>query len=476
MTETTQRNGMKSFMLLWVAQLISLVGSGLTAFAMSVWVYERNGSATQFMLIFLFTTIPGLILAPFAGAVVDRSDRRRVMLISDVVAGLSTLALAALFFTDRLAPWHIYTVITIRSIANAFLWPAFTAVTPLLVPKRHLSRTGGLLQFAEASSQLIAPLLGGFLYVAIQVSGVLLIDAVTFVFSFVTLLLIRIPQAETTAAGAAGRGSLWQEMVYGWKYLVRQAPLRALLLFMIATRFVLGVVLVLATPLALNFTSVTMLGILQSVGGVGALIGSVLMSVWAGPKRRTTTLFAAELIGGICLLIVGLSQSVLLFGVIIFIYYVRYPISLTSSYAIWVSKIPVDLQGRVFAVVRAVAFSALPLAYLMAGPAVDYFFNPLFAVGGALDGTLLGQVIGIGPGRGIPFVFVLMGLLAIVLTIGGLLYRPLRLLEDLVPDAVADTPASDNAGTDADAPVPGGERPDAGASGVQPSLATATRE
>lgn len=435
MGEKTLSKGIITFGLMWFGQLISLIGSGLTGFTLGVWAYQQNQSATQFALIFFFSAVPGLVIAPLAGALVDRWDRRRVILFNDIISGGSTICLAALFFMGQLEVWHIYLAMGVNSLCNAFRWPAFTAITPLIVPKQHLGRTGGMIQFAESASQLLSPALAGVLYVTIDVYGVLLIDAITFIFSVVMLLLVRIPKPETSAAGAAGKGSLLREALYGWTFLTSQPSLRALLIFMIVTRFVIATVNIAATPLALTFASVQTLGLLRSIGGVGALVGSAIMSVWGGSKRRVHTLLIAELLGGLCLIAGGLSRSVLLYGLVIFLYFVRFPISTVSSYTIWISKIPPDVQGRVFAVLRVVTFSALPLATLVAGPVIDRGLEPLFADGGQLTDTIVGQMIGVGPGRGIGFLFTLLGLLSIGIAVVGFLSPNLQNVENTLPEA-----------------------------------------
>jgi len=270
--------GFRTFLLIWFGQLISLTGSGLTGFALGVWVFQHAGSVTQFALISLFTTLPGIVFSPFAGALVDRWDRRWAMILSDAGAALSTLSIALLLSAGWLKIWHIYLLMAISSTFSAFQWPAYSAATTLLVPKEHFGRAGGMVQISEAVAQIASPVIAGVLIGVIQLQGVILIDFATFLFALTTLLLSRIPRPERTAEGKAGQGSLLREAAYGWTYIVARPGLLALLLYFATINFTSGIVSVLFTPLVLSFTTAAILGTILSVGGVGFLSGSLAMS------------------------------------------------------------------------------------------------------------------------------------------------------------------------------------------------------
>jgi MFS transporter, DHA3 family, macrolide efflux protein len=442
MLQRMQLGEMQRFLVIWFGQMISLVGSGLTAFALGIWVYEQSNSVAQLTLISLFTTLPGLFLGPVAGTFVDRWNRRTVLIISELLAGLVILLLAILFFSGQLVFWQICLGVTINSLIGAFHWPAYYAVTPLLVPGHHLGRASGLTELAYAVSQLIAPVLGGVLFVSAGMTMIFVIDAVSFFLALGSLFLTSIPEPERD--GSEQHDSFWRQAWQGWAYIAARPGLMALQVYAIFTRFVMGVVNVLATPLVLAFASASTLGTILSIGGIGGVIGSVLISTWGGPRRRVYGVLGAELIGGVCVLIAGLQPSVLLFGAAIFVYFVRWPIGLACNQTIWLSKVAPNLQGRVSSIRRLVGFSALPLSYLVAGTLVDPIFEPLLAPGGALAGSV-GRIIGVGPGRGIGFLFVLLGLFTIVVTIIAFLYPQLRLVETQLPDMLSGTRAGDPA-------------------------------
>lgn len=445
MAQPSRTYGFWTFGLIWLGQLVSLLGSGLTAFALGIWMYQRTGSVTQFALVTLCATLPTVIVSPLAGALVDRWDRRWAMIFSDTGSGISTLILALLLLTDQLAVWHIYLGILVSAIFGAFQWPAYSAAVTMLVPQEQLGRANGLIQIAFAAGQLLAPILAGVLIGQIGVGGIMIIDSVTFLFALATLAVVRIPRPPRTAEGAAAAGSLLSEAGYGWRYVLARPGMLGMLLFSALTNFSLGVVEVVVTPLVLSFASATVLGTVLSIGGSGMLIGSVVMSVWGGPRRRMYGLFGFTLLQGLALFVGGLRPAAPLVAAAAFVFLFSAPIIIGCSQAIWQSKVPPDLQGRVFAVRSMVSWSSLPLAYLSAGPLADGIFEPLMARDSALA-SRLGPLIGSGPGRGIALLIMLLGIFTMLVTLAGFLYPRLRLVEDELPDIVLDAPAEPLAG------------------------------
>lgn len=443
MKEPSEAGGMRTFLALWTGQVVSLLGSSLTGFALGVWVYRRTGSVTQYSLILFFSSLPGLVLSPFAGVLVDRWNRRRTLILSDVLGGVVSAALLLLLWDEAqnlLAIWHIYVLMTLFSVAAALQWPAFTAATTLLVAKRHYGRASGLTQMGMAIAQVVSPLLGALLLQWVRMRGILLLDLASFGFAILTLLLLSIREpAREPATGAPL--SLWQESTVGWTYLRERRGLFALLILFFGTNFSLGILQALLTPLVLSFASTRSLGTVLSVGGVGMLAGTVVMGVWGGPRRRLHGIFAGMLVQALVLLAGGWRPSLALVGAAAFVFLFVAPIVNGCSQAIWQAKVPAALQGRVFAVRRMVALSSLPLAYFLAGPLADRVFEPMLAPGGLLAGSV-GAVIGVGPGRGIGLLFVLLGLLMGACLFFASTYPRLRHVEDELPDAEPDEPSA----------------------------------
>jgi MFS family permease len=381
----------------------------------------------------LAMVLPSLLISPLAGALVDRWDRRRVMVASDAGAALGTLAIWALLASGHLQVWHIYLANAWSSMVGSFQQPAYMASITLLVPREHLGRASGLGQLSEALSRIVAPMLAGFLVVTIQVSGVILVDVATFLFAVLTLLAVRIPRPEATAEGRAGGGSLLKESAFGWTYIKARPGLLGMLVLFAFVNLVLGFQNVLFTPLILSFTTPAVMGGILSVGGIGLLIGSLLMSTWGGTAKKIYSLMGSLLFLGLFAGLTGLRAEPILIGAASVGMFAVLPIANGSAQAIWQAKVAPDVQGRVFATRRLVALIALPLSYLAAGPLADHVFEPLMAEGGAWAGSL-GALLGTGPGRGIGLIFVAAGLLVALFAVIGSLNPRIRNIEDELPD------------------------------------------
>ena len=433
---------MRTFFVIWSGQLVSTIGSGLTGFALGVWIYQETGSVTLFAMNMLAFAIPNLLVSPFAGAMVDRYDRRWVMILSDTGAGLATLSIAILYMTGNLQVWNIILATAFNSAFSTFQWPAYSAVTTLLVPKEQLGRAGGMVQIGEAMSQLLAPAAAGALFVTVGLGGVIVIDFVTYFLAVLTLLVVRVPSPERSEAGKEGQGSIWKEALYGWTYISARAGLLGLLLVFAAFNFVSGLMMPLIMPMILDMTSAAILGYLVSIVGVGMLAGTLVMSAWGGPKRRIHGVLGFLMLSGFFTSMLGISPLIPVMAVAGFFLMFTMPIINGSSQAIWQSKVDPDVQGRVFSVRRMIAWSMTPLAYIVAGPLADRVFKPLLMEGGALADSI-GLLIGVGPGRGTGLMFMVVGALSIVVAALGYLNPHVRNVEDELPDVITPEDSED---------------------------------
>jgi MFS family permease len=428
---------LRIFSIVWFGQLVSTLGSGLTGFALGVWIYQETGSTTLFALNLLAYTLPNLLVSPIAGAMVDRFDRRWMMVLSDAGAGLSTLAIALLWYAGSLELWHVYIATAFNAAFGTFQWPAYSAATTLLVPKAHLGRAGGMVQIGEAISQLAAPALAGALLVNIGLPGVVIIDFATFLLAIATLLLVSFPKPPVSAESQASKGSLLQEAAFGWRYILARSGLAGLLIVFAATNLLNGLSNPLLTPMILEMTTPDVFGYLVSIAATGMLAGTLVMSVWGGPKRRIHGVLGFLIVSGIFFMLIGLRPSLPLMTAAGFGMFFTGPIINGSSQAIWQSKVAPDIQGRVFSVRRMIAWSTMPLSYIIAGPLADNVFTPLLVEGGPLASSV-GRIVGVGPGRGIGFFFIIIGFLMSLVAIGGYLNPRVRQLEDEIPDAVTE--------------------------------------
>jgi DHA3 family macrolide efflux protein-like MFS transporter len=430
-----------TFVLIWIGQFASILGSGLTQFAVGVWVYQTTGSATQFALILVALSIPTALVTPFAGVLVDRWNRRIVMIISDTGVVLSSLSIAILYFSGHLAVWHIYLAAIVGSVFGTLQWPAFSAATSQLVPKKHLGRASGMVQTSGAIGQIVTPIVAGYLFYAIGLGNIILIDFATYLFANLILLFIRIPDPQISEEGLRSRGSLWKEAGFGWRYLLQRRGLLALLSFYAVVNMSNGFFSALFTPMVLSMSNARTLGAILSVGGVGVLLGSVVMGIWGGPKRRIRVILGLIALEGVFMAFFGFTPSILLVGIALFLFQSLFPIVNGCSQAVWQSKVDLDVQGRVFAARQMISQIFQPLAFLMAGPLADHVFEPAFAPGGSLAGSI-GRLTGIGAGRGIGFLFTIMGVITIIAALIAWSYPRLRNIEHEIPDAISETAAT----------------------------------
>jgi MFS transporter, DHA3 family, macrolide efflux protein len=435
--EKSSSRGMWGFTTMWFGQSVSMIGTDLTAFALGVWVYQNTGSVTQYSLIILCAKLPSIALAPIAGAIIDRHDRRWLMILSNACAALCTMTLSLLFYQGWLRLWHICVVMVVLSMSESILRPAFNASVSLLVPKRHLGRASGMLQSSQATAQILAPLIAGVLIATIQIQGVLMIDFLTYVAAIFALLVVRIPTPETTAETAAAKGSLLREAAFGWKYVMARPGILALLGFLAVANFIVSTSNILITPLVLSFADPRVYGIVLSVTGAGVLVGGLVMSLWGGPKHRIYGVVFYGIVQGVSLIFQGLRPSAVLITAALIFAAFSAPVMNASFVPLLQTKTPPDVQGRVFAAVRLMSWCSVPVAYLLAGPLSDRVFEPLMAADGPLAGSV-GRLIGTGPGRGIALLYIIMGVITLLATLRTYLHPRVRNIENEMADALPD--------------------------------------
>jgi len=426
---------MRTFLTIWAGQVVSLIGSGMTGFALGVWIFQNTGEATPLVLVALFDSLPNFTLSPLVGALVDRYDRRTLMLIADSGAALVTLSLYLLFSNGLLELWHLYLAALTTSTLGIFQRLAYQASVAVLVPREHLSRANALVQTAESFSGIISPILGGLLFVAIGINGIFIVDFVTFLVAAGTLLIVRIPSPKSAEVK---RPSLLSDIRQGFDFLKERNGLVSLALFIAMLNALVSSCAVLITPMLLSFATPQVLGFVQAASSVGLLLGGIWISVWGGPKRKVLGICLAALGSGLGLAFTGVRQDPIWIAAGLFIF--LFPITLinASIRAIVQTKVPATMQGRVFSLVFTLARLGVPLGLLAAGPLADQVFEPAMRIGGGLAATFVGQVLGVGPGRGIGLMFVLAGLGMLVVTLFMYSYPRMRLVEKELPDALVE--------------------------------------
>ncbi len=454
MQTNNRPSGMTAFTIVWLGQVVSLFGSAMTGFALTIWAWKLTGSATALALVGFFNFGPTVLLSPIAGALVDRWNRKLVMMLSDLAAGLSTVVILLLYLGGGLQIWHLWVAGAFSGAFQAFQWPAYGASISLMIPKEHYARASGMMSIAESGSGILAPLTAGALigFVGLRaglngVAVIMLIDIVTFVFAIGALLAIHVPQPAQTEAGRKGQGSLWKEAGYGFRYILARPSLLGLQLVFFVGNLMATFGFTLLAPMVLARTgdNATILGTVESVAAVGGVIGGIVLSAWGGFKRRVHGVFFGHVAAGVCQVLIGLGFPIWYVGSFCGSFII--PIINGSNQAIWQSKVAPDVQGRVFSVRRLIAQISAPVSMLLVGPLADRVFEPAMRAGGSLA-PVFGGLLGTGRGAGMALMIVFSGL--VVGLAGAIPYAipVVRNAETLLPDhdaAPAQAPAAAHA-------------------------------
>ncbi|WP_433064940.1 non-ribosomal peptide synthetase/MFS transporter [Dactylosporangium sp. CS-033363] len=413
-------------------QLASMLGSALTEFAIPVWIYLTTGSVAQFALFAVLGLVPGLLTLPIAGAIVDRYDRRRIVLAGDLAAGGVQGVLAALLWSGHLSVGVLYPATVALSIALAFQRIAYTSAIPQLVPKRLLGHAAGIGQLGAGLAQLLAPLLGAGLLATIGLRGILTLDVVSYLVAVAIVLAVRFPSTmpwrrhETLRAEIAG----------GFRYVWGNRNFRRMLLWFAVLNIPLSAVFLMLSPLVLSFATLRQVGQISFVSALGVFLGGLIMAAWGGPRhRRMFGVLIATLALAACALLTGLRENLILIGTGA----LGMALALTLLNGVYTTiiqvKVPQRLHGRVFSLNTLIAWSTMPLGFGVVAPFGAELFRPLLHEGAPLAGPL-GPIFGTGPDRGLGLMFAAFALAIAVIALAGL--RVLRRFDDEVADGLAD--------------------------------------
>ncbi len=426
---------MKTFLTVWAGQVVSQVGSSMTGFALSIFVYQISGSVTQLAMVLLAANLPGIILAPVAGVWVDRFDRRIVMMVSDAAAGLGAVALLIIAWAGELTFWPMVIVAAFGSAGAAFQEPAYRASIVTLVSKEKLGRANGMIEMGPALGTLIAPAIAGAIILTFGIRVVLAIDVITFLVAVGTLAVVKFPRLASTAD--AHPAPMRTQITAGLRYLRQRPGLLGLLATAAGLNFFLVFANVLWLPVFLGFANEAQVGLLMTGVGVAMVAGSVVMSAWGGPERLVGPMIGMLAAGGLLLSLSGVRPSIWWAGTAVFAFMFIIPLVNGISQTLWQRKVDADIQGRVFSTRRMIASIASPIAFVLAGPLADGVFEPLLVEDGPLASTV-GQVIGVGVGRGSAFLLILAGVGVTVTALIALAVPAVRNIEADIPDAVVE--------------------------------------
>ncbi len=380
------------FFTIWSGQAVSLFGSSLVQFALVWYLTRESGSATILATATLFAMLPQIVLGPFAGALVDRLNRRIIIMVADGVIMLATLGLVFLFANGNIELWHIYAMMFLRGLGGAFHWPAMQASTSLMVPKKHLARIAGMNQTLQGAINIVAPPTGAVLIEVISTQNVLLIDVGTALVAILPLFFIPIPQPIRENGQKASETRFWQDLKEGFTYVAAWPGLLSILIMIAMINFLLSPTSALMPLLVTKHFGggALQFGLMDSFWGGGVILGGVLLSVWGGFKRKIITSMMGIIGIGVGIMLVGFAPAsafnLALGGM--FIAGIMVAFANGPMMAIIQSSVRPDMQGRVMSLVGSAAMAMSPLGLIIAGPISDWLgIRTWYWVGGGL--TLL---------------------------------------------------------------------------------------
>ncbi len=430
-----QPRGMTAFIIVWIGQIVSILASGMSGFALTLWMYQQTQSATAMGLMQVFYITPFLILSPIAGVMVDRYNRKLMMMVSDLATFVGTLFILILFAIGKLQFWHLYLANILYGLGNTFQWPAYSAAISTMIPKEQYGRANGLMSLLDAGPGVLSPLLAGALLPLIGLNGILMIDVVTFLTAIGALLLVFIPQPERTLEGQAAQGGMLKEAAFGFRYIFARPSLLGLQLIFFVGNLFSGIGYTVLAPMILARTAQNSLvfGSVQTAGAIGGVLGGVLMSAWGGFKRRVHGVLFGWILSGIGMLWLGLSRGLVLWVAAQIFIGLIIPLVNTSNQSIWQAKVAPDLQGRVFSSRRLIAWLTNPISPIIGGTLADFVLEPALSSQGGLS-SAFGWLVGTGPGAGMGFLFVLCGVGAALVGLSGYFIPNIRNAETILPD------------------------------------------
>jgi len=438
MTENNPKrlSGMFGLAIALSGQAVSILASSMMEFSVSIWVFERTGSATVLGGMTTAFTVPFLLLTPIAGVMVDRYNRKLMMMASDITAGLGTLGLLILYLTGDLQTWHFYIVNALIGIGNAFHWPAYSAAITTMVPKEHYGRANGMISFVEAGPGVVAPMLAGFFLPLIHIQGIMFVDLGALAFAIATLLIVSVPQPVRTVEGKEGEGNIFKEALYGFTYILKRPSLTGFVVIVFFSNLFCGFCNAVLTPMILFRTgnNSLILGSVQMAGAASFAFGGLVLGIWGGPKRRLNGfLIGWSLFWLFNAVFFGMGRGPAVWIPLSLVAGIFATVGVTSGQSLLQVKVAPDVQGRVFTARRLLTWAPDMITPLLGGMLADYVMEPAMQSGGSLS-YVFGWITGTSPGAGMSVQMIVFGLLSVLVLLFGFILPQVRNIETILPD------------------------------------------
>ena len=401
----------KKFLIFWLAGLVATIGSGMTSFGIGVYIFERTDSAFIKSMISLVAFLPTIVAGPFAGALADRFDRRKLMVLGD---GLSTLGILLILYAIQFANSNVLLIGTgafLSALFSSIIEPATKATVSDLLSEEDYTRASGLMQLAESARFLIAPVLCAFVMARGGLTAVLIIDLLTIITTIAAVLVIA---KGLVSKESVNKQAYKQSLLQGFEAINKNAGIRVLVVFLILLTFMVGTIQELSTPLILSFTNTRTLSIMITIAAFGMVLSSIYLGARELKGCKIIIFGISAFLAGLAMVGFGALENVFVITLSGFLFFATLPfLNSIADYFVRVN-IPNILQGRVFGILGTITQLGYLLAYALSGFLSDYAFRPLLSEGGALTDTI-GEIIGVGSGRGIGLFIIVEGFVLMVI-------------------------------------------------------------
>ena len=405
--------GFHKFLLLWIGEFISAIGSGLTSFGLGIYVYQVTGKASAMALVTLLAFLPSLILSAPAGVLADRYDRRLLMLIGDSFSAVGIIYILICMLNKDANIIAICIGVTISSIFSALMEPAYKATVSDLLTEDEYARASGMVQIAASSKYLIAPMLAGFLLSVSDIKLLLILDISTF---FVTVITISIVRKGLPTKIVEKTGSMVHELAEGYKYLRSKKGVFILVIVTSIITFFMGIIQTLSVPMILAYANEKTLGILESVIACGMLVSSIVIGVLNIKSNYFRMLWMGLLANGCAMFLFGIKANIIYVTMTGFLFFATLPFANTSIECLIRKSLDNNMQGRVWGLIGIISQLGYIVSYAICGLLADYIFTPLLMEGGALANSI-GRIYGTGDGRGIGFMISMSGIFIVIMAL-----------------------------------------------------------
>ncbi|MBD2494920.1 MFS transporter [Nostoc sp. FACHB-280] len=432
MSEQPTNTSLRNFLIIWLGQLVSGIGSQMTGIALEIWAWETTGQATTLALVGFFSLLPSIIITPISGVIVDRYNRKLLMMFGDTVAVLATITLLFLYINNSLQIWHLYVAAAFVGTFSQFQYLAYSASVSLMIPKQHYTRASSLEFLSHHSAIIIAPALAGYFYKVIGLFGIWLIDISTFIVAISSILFIPILQPAQTAEK---QEDFWQNLGYGVRYLTTHKSLLLLLITNLLFFFAhdLGGSLYIPMILARTGNDTLVLGNLITAAGFGGVLGALIVNKWGGFKDKIRGILLGMMGVGLTKIVFGLGRTLWVWIPPQFLCSLSFTAGGSADNAIWLSKVAPNVQGRVFAARSLLLQLASAVAVLVAGPLADKVFIPAFTQESSIA-VIFAGIFGAGTAGGLAMLYVICAVCMFLVGLAGLSVPLLRNLEKILPD------------------------------------------